>query len=80
MTVETFEPGAYAEIETASSLERKVLSAYPMAADDVMYCGLKCAGEWPRYLCTRPEGHAGPHVAHIDTDTACAWWPNEGAK
>jgi hypothetical protein len=26
------------------------------------------------YICTRPEGHAGPHLAHIPGPSAIATW------
>lgn len=79
MTADTFAPGAYAELAEGSALERKVRDTYPMRSlDGHFYCGAMCVGRpAPRYLCTRPEGHDGPHVAHLDEEAACAWWPNE---
>lgn len=36
----------------------------------------RCRTPLPRYICTRPQGHDGPHVAHesgIADRPLCAW-------
>lgn len=35
----------------------------PEYDDDDVWCGMRVANEH-NWICTRPDGHAGPHVAH----------------
>lgn len=32
------------------------------------------------YVCTREEGHRGPHVGHWESGSICCWWEDACAK
>lgn len=49
--------------------QERIGTQYPMQ----IFCDHERGG----FLCTRPDGHDGPHVAHGGRELAFAWWPAE---
>lgn len=58
------------KIDRRSVLEAVILTNYPYWADG-HWCGQRIPFG---YLCTRPQGHDGPHVAHGSKDIAVCMW------
>lgn len=62
------------EMLAAPDEQTRVGRLYPQVADAETSC-IHNDGEHT-HICTRPQGHDGPHVAHGFISRAIAWWPN----
>lgn len=66
-------PTQFQEIEENSLLDMQVCAAYKPQSPNTRAV---CDDESERgFVCTRPRNHEGPHVAHLDEQSAAAWWP-----
>lgn len=63
------EPNGLEQLEGTD--QERIGTQYPMWA--------VCDYERDGFLCTRPDGHDGPHVAHGGPGLAFAWWPADAA-
>lgn len=66
-------PGDCDLLDPDSRAAKAIATQYPMGS-------LPQCADFGRFICTRPAGHEGPHVAHGPQGEVYAWWGQRGSR